>query len=66
MLERLLMSMTLKLFNNSINESFFNGLKYLSKISSTKPENSFLIYGGNENQKRTDFEIISWENLKRI
>lgn len=50
----------------TIHESFFKGLKYINKISSSKPENSYLIYGGIEHQKRTDVEIIPWNSLDEL
>lgn len=50
----------------TINMSFFDELKYWNKLSQTDPENNFLIYGGSEDQKRTDAHVLGWQELERV
>ncbi len=48
----------------TINSSFFDGLKYWQTLSKTSPKDSFLIYAGDENQKRSIANVVSWRDLK--
>lgn len=50
----------------TINSEFFEGLNYWNRLAKNTPENTFLIYGGNENQTRSYGKIISWKNLENI
>ena len=48
----------------TINQSFFKGLDYLKKIN---PEaNLSVIYGGNENQKKTNYSIFNLTDLPKF
>jgi predicted AAA+ superfamily ATPase len=44
-----------------INTDFFKGLVYWGKLSGSPPENRILVYGGNENQKRSNGNVVSWK-----
>ena len=44
---------------------FFSGINYLKKISNIKG-NSYLIYGGDFDQKRKDIYIKSWKDINQI
>lgn len=50
----------------TIGTDFFNGLNYYRKISALSAENMFLVYGGNENQKRAYAQVYSWKYLKEL
>lgn len=47
----------------TIRNNFFNGLKYWQELTGTKPENAFLIYGGDEVQKRTIAQVYGWNQF---
>ena len=47
----------------TIREDFFKGLLLWQKISDISPENCYVVYGGEMNQKRTNLNIVSWEKL---
>ena len=50
--------------SKTINQSFFKGLDYFKKIN---PEvNLSVIYGGNENQKRTNYSIYNLTDLPKL
>lgn len=46
--------------SKTVANDMFNGLKYWHKISKYPTSNSILIYGGDQNQKRSDAEVVSW------
>lgn len=50
----------------TINSQFFDGLKYFQSLSGASPEESYLIYGGEEVQKRSIAKVMSWKNLDEI
>ncbi|OGL44996.1 MAG: AAA family ATPase [Candidatus Schekmanbacteria bacterium RBG_16_38_10] len=50
----------------TVTSDFFDGLKYWEKVAGKKYSNPYLIYGGNEFQKRTQVDIISWKNIPFI
>lgn len=50
----------------TINEDFFKGLNYYNKLSKGKTHNSFLIYGGDQSQKRSYTNILSWKETNKI
>lgn len=41
---------------------YFNGLDYWNKLSGNDPTNSFVIYGGNEDQIRSNGSLLSWKS----
>ena len=47
----------------TINSNFFNSLTYFQNASGINPEDSYLIYGGDEVQKRSMAQVINWKNL---
>lgn len=50
----------------TLNDNFFNGLKFFKKISS-EPEDYFhLIYGGNKNQARKSGHVLGWRDIDRL
>ncbi|WP_395043803.1 ATP-binding protein [Flavobacterium sp.] len=50
--------------SKTINQSFFKGLNYFKKINSET--NLSIIYGGFENQTRTDYTIYTLKNLPNV
>ncbi len=52
--------------NKTINLIFFDALKYWNEISKTKPEDNFLIYSGDENEKRSLGRVLGWRSLGKV
>ncbi len=52
--------------SRTINSQFFEGLKYFQTLSGALPTESYLIYGGDEVQKRSVAQVLSWQNLDDI
>ena len=50
----------------TIADDFFSGFKYWNKTTGEKGKNSFLIYNGDENQRRTLADVISWKNSTSV
>lgn len=49
----------------TINSDYFKGLRYWSKLTAGDLDNNFVIYGGDQNQKRKDGHVLSWSDLSR-
>jgi len=49
--------------SETVSEKYFDGLKYWSELSKIGKENMYLIYGGKENSKRNNMNVISWDNI---
>ena len=49
----------------TINKDYFKNINYFKKISNINSQ-TFLLYGGEENQKRSDVKIFSWDNVMEI
>lgn len=52
--------------SQTINTKFFDGLTYWNKLAEKDPCNSFLIYGGSENQKRSKGQVLSWNSIDTL
>jgi uncharacterized protein len=52
--------------SRTIGNHFFDGLKYFQTLSGALPTESFLVYGGDEVQKRSVANVLSWKNLSEI
>ena len=52
----------------TINTDFFSGLNYWNELAQTenRAEKTFLVYAGNENQKRSAAQVLSWKDLDKI
>ena len=50
----------------TINMSFFDSLKYFQPLSGATSEHSFLVYGGDEVQKRSLAQVLGWQHLDKI
>lgn len=48
---------------STISPDWFKGIRYFQNLSkNTKPENSFIVYGGSVNQKRSECNIVGWKD----
>ena len=52
--------------SKTINEDFFNGLKYWAKVSGGDTKNSYLVYAGIEEQKRTFVNVKNWLHTESL
>ncbi len=50
----------------TINTQFFDGLAYFQTASGALPTDSFLVYGGDEVQKRSIAQVLGWQNLHQV
>ncbi len=50
----------------TIADDFFDGLKYYNKLAGSSPENSFVIYAGQQEQKRSSGNITPWSSISKI
>ncbi|MFH1379972.1 MAG: ATP-binding protein [bacterium] len=50
----------------TINNYFFKGINFFNKLSGNSPKNSFLVYGGTNNQVRSSCTILSWKNIHEL
>lgn len=50
----------------TINDDFFKGLRYYKKISRQKCAQPALIYGGESNQRRSDFLVLSYRHINDL
>jgi predicted AAA+ superfamily ATPase len=48
----------------TIQQNFFDGLRYWIKLTNSKPKDNFLIYGGTDNYSRKDINVIGWNSIK--
>lgn len=50
----------------TINSHFFDSLRYFQPLSDAQPEESFLVYGGDEVQHRSIAQVLGWRHLGKI
>lgn len=50
----------------TINSDFFSNLVKWSHLTGNDPSNSYVVYGGKEQQARSQGMILSWTELKRL
>ncbi|MFA6183739.1 MAG: ATP-binding protein [Parcubacteria group bacterium] len=50
----------------TINTDYFKNILYWSKLAGNKAKNGAVVYAGNENQTRTDFEIYGWKSIDNL
>lgn len=50
----------------TISRDFFDGLDYWCELSGNNPELSFLIYGGDEDQTRSNAKVLGWRSVDKI
>jgi len=49
----------------TIRNDFFKNLDYYNKISKNPTKNSYLIYGGDQKQKRQSAKVVPWREVDR-
>ncbi|MFH1617422.1 MAG: ATP-binding protein [Candidatus Margulisiibacteriota bacterium] len=50
----------------TISSQYFDNLTFWSKLSHSKPSDSYLIYAGKENQKRSNCQVLRWSDMDSI
>lgn len=50
----------------TINSHFFDNLKFIESIAQKDLSKKILIYGGEQNQERSNGQVFSWRNLDQI
>ena len=53
-------------FNKTIQDNFFKNLKAYKQYSGSNYGQSFLIYGGSEEQKRSHSQVIPWHKIHKL
>lgn len=52
--------------SKTIADDFFSGLRYWNKVAGKSSGRHYLVYNGQEHQKRSFAEVISWKNIGSI
>lgn len=52
--------------SKTIVSNFFDGLKYWNNLSNNPANQSYLVFGGDEVQKRTTGNVLGWKHLDQI
>ena len=47
----------------TISTALFKEMDRFEEIAKPAQVNKTLVYGGDENQKRTNYEVLSWQNI---
>lgn len=50
----------------TINPAFFDSMRYFQSLSAATSEHSYIIYGGDELQQRSQAQVVSWRDLDRL
>jgi len=50
----------------TINSDYFKNIAYWSNLARDKTNKGFVIYGGDENQIRTNFEVYGWKSIDEL
>jgi uncharacterized protein len=49
----------------TINDDYFDGIRYFNKLSGGDAADSLLVYGGNEGYLRNGVRVLGWRNVKQ-
>ncbi|MDC7243578.1 MAG: ATP-binding protein [Sphaerochaetaceae bacterium] len=49
--------------SKTVHEKFFDTLKYWHSLTGAELENLYLIYGGEENHRRNEMNVLSWKSI---
>ncbi len=52
--------------SKTIKLDFFKGLNYVEKLIANHTVSKYLIYGGNESQKRTQAQVLPWNSISEL
>ena len=50
----------------TITSDYFKDLIFWNELAKNNANNSFVVYGGDKNQKRKQSNVISWKNINKI
>ncbi len=50
----------------TISTDYFDNLKYWCKLAEIDPANGFVVYAGNEEQKRSTGMVLGWQNVAEV
>ncbi|MFH1644316.1 MAG: ATP-binding protein [bacterium] len=50
----------------TISTDYFDNLRYWCKLAEIDPSHGFVVYAGNENQKRSSGTVVNWKNVSKI
>ena len=50
----------------TISQNFFNGLNNWNDVSGTGKDRNFLIYSGDDNQKRSEAYVLNWRSIEKV
>ena len=46
--------------SETVNEKFFDNMKYWQRLTNCQPESLYLVYGGKDNYKRNEMNVVGW------
>ncbi len=52
--------------SRTLHSNFFDGLTYFQDLSGASPDHSYLLYGGDEVQIRSQAKVVGWRHLGNI
>jgi len=50
----------------TVADDYFKEIKYWLELSGNKPEQAWVVYGGEERQKRTSGNVVGWKHIEEI
>ena len=50
----------------TVNDNYFDNLNYYKNLSQSNKKKFFVVYGGNQQQKRSDAEVIPWDQMNNF
>lgn len=50
----------------TITEDYFTNMNYWNRLSGNDPKKSFIVYGGTDEQRRSNGHVISWKGLGKV
>ena len=50
----------------TVNDNYFDNLNYYKNLSQNNKQKSFIVYGGNQQQKRSDAEVVPWDQMNNF
>jgi uncharacterized protein len=50
----------------TVADDFFKNLEYYQKLAGSSPQNAYVVYGGDQAQKRTAAQVIPWSGLEKV
>ena len=50
----------------TLHPDFFEPLRRFCDLAEISPASGYVVYGGSEDQKRTNGQLVSWKNLGKV